>query len=66
MVGRSVSLKDTKLAAVAQVFLSYLVYSNGATRYMLKDNGSQFALKFFAEICQLLGAKLCFTAAYHP
>lgn len=33
--------------------------------YLLKDNGAQFASKFYGAVCPFLGVKLCFTTAYH-
>ena len=51
---------------MANAFLDNWVYEYGAPRYVLTDNGPQFAVKFFDAVCTLLGVGHNLTTAYHP
>ena len=42
------------------------MFKYGAPKYLLTDNGKQFAAKFFDSVCGLLGVRHYFTAFYHP
>ncbi len=42
------------------------MYNFGPPVYVLTDNGTQFASKFFSEACQILGIGKLFTTSYHP
>ena len=63
---RSIPLRTTTASVVANAFLDNWVYVYGATRYVLTDNGPQFAAKFFDAVCALLGVRRYLTTAYHP
>ncbi|CDF38169.1 unnamed protein product [Chondrus crispus] len=63
---RSIPLRTTTASVVANAFLDNWVYVYGAPRYMLTDNGPQFAAKFFDAVCALLGVRHYLTTAYHP
>ena len=64
---RSIPLRTTTASVVASAFLDHWVYPYGAPRYVLTDNGPQFAAKFFdAVACALLGVRHYLTTAYHP
>ncbi|CDF38306.1 unnamed protein product [Chondrus crispus] len=62
----SIPLRTTTASVVASAFLDNWVYVYGAPRYMLTDNGPQFAAKFFDAVCALLGVRPYLTTAYHP
>ena len=63
---RSIPLRTTTASVVANAFLDNWVYVHGAPRYVLTDNGPQFAAKFFDAVCALLGVQYYLTTAYHP
>ncbi|CDF40922.1 unnamed protein product [Chondrus crispus] len=63
---RSIPLRTTTASVVANAFLDNWVYVYGAPRYVLTDNGPQFAAKFFDAVCALLGVRHYLTTAYHP
>ena len=63
---RSIPLRTTTASVVANAFLDNWVYVSGAPRYVLTDNGPQFAAKFFDAVCALLGLRHYLTTAYHP
>ena len=63
---RSIALRTTTAAVVANAFLDNWVYVYGAPQYVLTDNGPQFAAKFFDSVCALLGILHYLTTAYHP
>ena len=52
---RSIPLRTTTASVVANAFLDNWVYVYGAPRYVLTNNGPQFAAKFFDAVCALLG-----------
>ena len=62
----SIPLRTTTASVVANAFLDKWVYVYGARRYVLTDNGPQFAAKFFDAVCALLGVWNYLTTAYHP
>ena len=62
---RSIPLRTTTASVVANAFLDNWVYVYGAPRYVLTDNGPQFAAKFFDAVCALLGVQHYLTTAYH-
>ena len=51
---RSIPLRTTTAAVVANAFLDNWVYVYGAPRYVLTDNGPKLAPKFFDAVCNLL------------
>lgn len=63
---RAVPLRSTTAHAVAQAFCDHWVFAYGPPAYLLSDNGQQFTAKHFQAVCQTLGIKNLFTAAYHP
>ena len=63
---RSIPLRTTTASVVANAFLDNWVYVYGVPRYVLTDNGPQFAAKFFDAVCALLGVRRYLTTAYHP
>ena len=62
----AIPLRTITAAVVADAFLSHWVFKYGAPKYLLTDNGKQFAAKFFDSVCGLLGVRHYFTAFYHP
>ena len=62
----SILLQTTTASVVANTFLDNWVYVYGAPRYVLTDNGPQFAAKCFDAVCALLGVRHYLTMAYHP
>ena len=62
----SIPLRTTTASVVANAFLDNWVYVYGAPRYVLTDNGPQFAAKFFDAVCALLTVRHYRTTAYHP
>lgn len=63
---RNIPLGNIKASTVSQAFLTHLLYPYGLPLYLLTANAPQFASKFFAVVCQLLGVKTRSTTAYHP
>ncbi len=63
---RTVPLTNTSTPTVAKAFCEHWVFAYGAPVYLLTDNGSQFASKFFLDVCSILGVKQLFTTTYHP
>ena len=62
---RSIPIRTTPASVVANAFLDNWVYVYGAPRYVVTDNGPQFAAKFFDAVCALLGVRHYLTTAYH-
>lgn len=62
---RSIRLRTTTASVVASAVLDNMVYFYGV-RYVLTDNGLQFAAKFFEAVCTLRGVRHYLTTAYHP
>ena len=63
---RTVPLKSTSGAAIAQAFVTHWVLPYGAPLKLLSDNGKQFTARFFQRVCNLLGVKNVYTTTYHP
>jgi hypothetical protein len=63
---KTVPLRTTMDFVCARAFCENWVYSYGDPLYVLTDNGSQFAAKFFQACCRELGVTKVFTTAYHP
>lgn len=63
---RTVPLRTTTALVCARAFCDHWVYSYGAPRHVLTDNGPQFTAKFFHAVCRELGIEKVFTTAYHP
>ena len=63
---RSIPLQTTTASVVANAFLDNWVYVYGGPRYVLTDNGPQFAAKFLDAVCALLGVRHYLTTAYRP
>ena len=62
----SIPLRTTTASVVANAFLDSWVYVYGAPRYVLTDNGPQFAAKLFDAVWALLGVQHYLTTSYHP
>ena len=52
---RTVPLRTITAMVVAKAFCESWVFSYGAPRYVLTDNGTQFNAKFFLAVCRELG-----------
>ncbi|CAN8075930.1 unnamed protein product [Agarophyton chilense] len=65
-LSRAIPLKDTKSTTLAIEFLNNWVYPYCAPLYLLTDNGSNLASKFFEAVCKVLNIKHYLTTAYHP
>jgi Integrase zinc binding domain/Integrase core domain len=63
---RTVPLWTITALSVAKAFCEAWLFSYGPPRYLLTDNGAQFAPKFFLAVCRELGIAKVFTTAYHP
>ena len=63
---RVVPLRNIKSDTVAKAFVNHWVLAYGPPTYVLTDNGGQFAGKFFADVCRIVGAANLFTTTYHP
>ena len=63
---RTVPLTNVSTPTVAKAFCEHWVFAYGPPVYLLTDNGSQFASKFFVDVCTILGIKQLFTTTYHP
>ena len=63
---RAIPLPNQKAVTLAEAFLNNWIYPYGAPLYLLTDNGSNLAAKFFEAVCYFLGVKHLFTTAYHP
>jgi transposase InsO family protein len=63
---RTVPLRTTTALVCARAFCDHWVYTYGAPRHVLTDNGPQFTAKFFHAVCRELGIEKVFTTAYHP
>jgi transposase InsO family protein len=63
---RTVPLRTITAFNVAKAFCDAWVFAYGPPRYLLTDNGAQFAAKFFLAVCRELGIAKVFTTAYHP
>ena len=61
-----IPLRTTTASVVAKGVLNNWVYVYGAPRYVLTENGPQFAAKVFDTVCALLGMQHYLTKAYHP
>ena len=59
---RSIQLRKTTKSVVAKAFLDNCVYVYGATRYVITDNGLQFAGNLFDAV----GVRHYQTTAYQP
>lgn len=63
---KTVPLSSIKVQPVAKAFCDHWVYDFGPPRYVLSDNGKQFASKFFVAVCNTLRIRNLVTSAYHP
>ena len=63
---RTVPLRTTTALVTAKAFCEHWVFCYGPPRYVLSDNGPQFAAKFFQAVCRELGIEKVFSSAYHP
>lgn len=63
---RVVPLRNITADTVAKTFVRHWVMAYGTPSWVLIDNGTQFAGKFFADKCRIFGAKNVFTTTYHP
>lgn len=63
---RTVPLERITAAQVAFAFVHHWVFVHGPPVKLLSDNGTQFASKFFQDVCRILGIRNIFTTAYHP
>jgi len=63
---KTVPLRDIRARTVAKAFCDHWVFNFGPPRYVLSDNGKQFASKFFLSVCSTLRIRNLFTSAYHP
>jgi transposase InsO family protein len=62
---RTVPLRTISALAVAKAFCASWIFAYGPPRYLITDDGAQFAAKFFLAICRELGIAKVFTTAYH-
>jgi transposase InsO family protein len=60
------STEDYHGSQCSEGVLEAWVFSYVPPRYLLTDNGAQFAAKFFLPVCRELGSEKVFTTAYHP
>ena len=60
---RSIPLRTTTASVVANAFSNNWVYVYGAPRYVLTENGPEFAAKFFDAVCALLVVRNYLTTA---
>lgn len=60
------ALRTITALSVAKAFCRTWVYNFGTPKIVLTDNGSQFASRFFLQVCKILGIHKVFTTEYHP
>lgn len=63
---KAVPLKSISAYAVARAFCEHWVFNYGPPRYVLSDDGKQFASKFFIAVCGIPRVRNLFTSTYHP
>lgn len=63
---RTMPLKRITATAVAHAFLHHFVFVYGTAKMVISDNGSQFTVRFFTELCLIIGTKKKYTKTYHP
>jgi transposase InsO family protein len=51
---------------LAELYMSRIVCLLGVLKKIVSDTGTQFTLKFWERLCEILDTQLHFRSAYHP
>jgi hypothetical protein len=51
---------------LAELYMSWIVYLHGALKKIVSDRGTQFTLKFWERLYEILDTQLRFSSTYHP
>jgi len=63
---RLVAMRSIQASLVVKAFVEEWVFTYGAPKTILSDNGPQFRSKTFVDACVILGIKPVTTTTYHP
>ncbi len=62
----AISIRNMTTATVSQVFCDHWVFAYSPPAFLLTDNGTQFASRFFLAVCGILDIRKLFTTTYQP
>jgi hypothetical protein len=51
---------------LAELCMSRIVYLHGVSKKIVSDRGTQFTLRFWERLHEVLNTQLRFSSAYHP
>jgi transposase InsO family protein len=51
---------------LTELYMSRIVCLHGVPMKIVSDRGTQFTLKFWERLHEILDSQLCFSSAYHP
>lgn len=62
----TISLKGVSAAEIAKQFVNEWVFSYGPPTDLIADNGRQFTLRFFQDVCKIQNVHNSFATNYYP